>query len=144
MKKRVGIWFLPSVLLIWLIAILINFNNFLMGSPADAFNITATGVYIMLVTAGCFFPMGKKTRLFALVWSGATFITAIIAGVIALYELSFGLVIIPFSVVFLTPFYGVAIVRGNSWALFYLIITVISMVWVTGNLYAYIKKQRDE
>ena len=60
MKKRVGIWFLPSVLLIWLIAILINFNNFLMGSPADAFNITATGVYIMLVTAGCFFQWAKK------------------------------------------------------------------------------------
>lgn len=115
-----------------------------MGSPANVFNITATGVYITLVTASYFFPMGKKTRLFALVWSGATFVTAIIAGVIALYHLSFGFIIIPFSVVFLTPFYGVAIVRGNSWALFYLIITVISIVWVIGNLYAYIKKQRGE
>lgn len=144
MKKRVSIWFLPSVLLIWLIATLINFNNFLMGSPANVFNITATGVYITLVTASYFFPMGKKTRLFALVWSGATFVTAIIAGVIALHHLSFGFIIIPFSVVFLTPFYGVAIVRGNSWALFYLIITMISIVWVIGNLYAYIKKQRGE
>jgi len=134
--KNVYQYLLPITLAVTLLAILFNFNGFLMGHASIA-NSVVTCVYVICWTGFSFIKKSRKTHIFALIWSGLTIATALVSGIVVAAGLSLGFalaVLLPLVCVFLVPFQGVTIITGNNWTLFYSIIIFIGILWIVINL----------
>lgn len=67
-----------------------------------------------------------------MIWGELTLNAALNSGIVAIDSLSFNFVV-PFAVVFLTPFQGVAAITKNNWVLRYSIIALFGLLWMVTN-----------
>ena len=107
---------LVSPFLVQALAIVLNFNSLLQGSAANVINVAVSlGFFIFWVF---FLNMIKRTGiqralLFSLVFWGIFFLTAFFAALVNIFDYDLPTVI-PFTVLFLSPAYGVQIAQLSN------------------------------
>lgn len=134
-----------DLILIIIMSIAINFKSFLMGSASNLLNIVITIGYIIFWFAYIWISKENKRNLvFSIIWSLLTFVCAAFTLAVNIKTDLIVDFIIPFSIIFLTPLYGIEALFDESWALKVSIICIIiSLTWFTMSLiFLKGKKQR--
>lgn len=128
------------LLFIHVLAIVINFNSLLQGSPANTLNSIASLCYFVfwiwflstVEQSGSYQEMN-----FILGFWGIVLITALLALSINMFDLDFPLVI-PFAVLFLTPAYGIRIMQISNEAA----LTIIAVIALFFSIYCLLRKRK--
>ncbi len=83
----------------------LNFNDYVMGYPASVAGMLVSALYVVVWTAFTIYNRRQGFIIMSMVWGGVTLLVASISCYIAAFDL-IGAAIIPFALLFLTPFYG--------------------------------------
>lgn len=121
-----------ALITIIILSIIINFNVFLMGGASSLPNIIITIIY--MISWPAFIWLSKTNRnslIFSAIWSLSTLVCAAVTLAVNIndgLDLSF---IIPFAMIFITPFYGIEFFFNKQvYLISSIIITIISLTWV--------------
>lgn len=121
-----------ALILTIVLSIFINIQEFTMGGGSSLLNITATIVYIIIWAT--FIWLSKeniKSLKFSVLWSLWTLACAVPLLAINIngrLDLSF---VIPFAIIFITPFYGIeAFFSGSRFIFSSISIIIISFIWL--------------
>lgn len=97
-----------------------------------------TAIYIIYCTAFTLLAQTRKSIVTMTIWSVITLIVAVVGFMTSTFRLTIG-AIIPFAIVFLSPFQGLVAVLSNNWLIIYSIMIAISLLWVFLSIYNYKK-----
>jgi len=114
MKDKAIITVILSIF-IFILGIVLNFQEFLMGSPTTIKNLIVTFVYLSAWTFVMRISVKSKNYLLIKYYSGiwiATLITAIITVYINITDV-IATWALPFAILFLTPWYGIRFFVGS-------------------------------
>lgn len=132
MKAKI---FIIGLVVFHILAIRINFLNFLMGSDASLTNLfISLGFIIYWVVTIFYFRDSKKFLKYSIISSSLTLITILSILLINFYLYDFqfpGLVIL--LIVFITPWYGIEFIIKNNDALICMI-TIASAIWTLSSV----------
>lgn len=119
-----------SLLVIVIISIICNIGDFTSGSgKINPLTLIVTFIYIIYGTAFTLLAKNRKSVTTMTIWSIVTLVVAILSFLTSTFRLTIG-AIIPFSIVFLTPFQGLVAILSSNWIIIYSIIIFISILWV--------------
>lgn len=119
-----------SLLVIVIISIICNIGDFTSGSgKINPLTLIVTFIYIIYGTAFTLLAKNRKSVTTMTIWSIVTLVVAILSFLTSTFRLTMG-AIIPFSIVFLTPFQGLVAILSSNWIIIYSIIIFISILWV--------------
>ncbi len=89
----------------------LNLNDFIMGqNPHIVFCISSI-LFIVCYIYFCFINGSKRCNLALIIYSASLSLVGLITFVIGTFDLSFD-ILIPFSIVALTPYYGLSLLIG--------------------------------
>lgn len=132
MKTKI---FIVGLVVFHILAIRINFLNFLMGSDVSLTNLFISfGFIIYWVVAIFYFRDSKKFLKYSIISSGLTLITILSILLINFYLYDFqfpGFTIL--LIVFITPWYGIEFIIKNNDALISMI-TIVSAIWTLSSV----------
>lgn len=122
------------------ISIACNIGDFTGGSGGkiNALTVVMTAIYIIYCTAFTLLAQTRKSIVTMTIWSVITLIVAVVGFMTSTFRLTIG-AIIPFAIVFLSPFQGLVAVLSNNWLIIYSIMIAISLLWVFLSIYNYKK-----
>ena len=101
-----------------------------------------TAVYIIYCTAFSLLAQNRKSIVTMTVWSVITLVVAVVGFVTSTFRLTIG-IIIPFAIVFLTPFQGLVTVMSSNWIVIYSVIIAISILWVIFCIFNFRKHHKN-
>lgn len=99
------------------------------GGKINALTVVMTAIYIIYCTAFTLLAQTRKSIVTMTIWSVITLIVAVVGFMTSTFRLTIG-AIIPFAIVFLSPFQGLVAVLSNNWLIIYSIMIAISLLWV--------------
>jgi hypothetical protein len=141
-KTLLGAW----PMLVTIIAIRMNFNSSLQGSPAVLKDAIVTISF--LIIWAIFLVYAVKRRELSLIFASTVFwalslITALVTLMVNIFDLTID-IIIPFAIVFLTPLYGMGIF-GVSTIFSLIIMMLLSMLYSAYCAYGFFhsRKKRE-
>lgn len=122
------------------ISIACNIGDFTGGSGGkiNALTVVMTAIYIIYCTAFTLLAQTRKSIVTMTIWSVITLFVAVVGFLTSTFRLTIG-AIIPFAIVFLSPFQGLVAVLSNNWLIIYSIMIAISLLWVFLSIYNYKK-----
>ena len=131
-----------ALIIIIILSIIINFNVFLMGSASSLLNVFITIIYVISWFAFIWLSKANKNSLiFSAIWSLSTLTCAALTLAVNInnkLDVSF---MIPFAIIFITPFYGIeSFFSKREFLIVSIIITMISLTWVTMS-FAFLKSK---
>lgn len=126
------------------ISIACNIGDFTGGSSGriNPLIVVITAVYIIYCTAFSLLAQNRKSIVTMTVWSVITFVVAVVGFVTSTFRLTIG-IIIPFAIVFLTPFQGLVAVMSSNWTVIYSVMIVISILWVIFSIFNFRKHHKN-
>lgn len=132
MKKKI-ISFIPYI--VHFIAIFFNINVTIQGGPATALNIAISVGYIafwLYYAKQSITALHERKIILLLILWGAVFFTAFLAMIVHLFEVNW-IFIIPFTIIFLTPLYGLrGIIPYQSYTGLFVSILILSVTLFCG------------
>lgn len=137
MKKTIlGI----SPFLVQTLAITLNFNSLLQGSAATGMNIAVSLLYFGFWI--CFIPAMKRYNanrglLTSLVFWGLVLLTALLTLTVNIFDIDLPL-LVPFTVLFLAPTYGVRIAQLSNMAA----LSIIAIIAIAYIVYCAVEAKR--
>lgn len=119
-----------------IISIICNIGDFSSGGNGEINPLTLaiTTIYVVYCSAFALFSYNKKSLVTMTILGASTLIVAVFGLLISTFRLTIG-AIIPFAIVFLSPFQGLVAVMSGNWIVVYSIIIVISILWVLFSVY---------
>ena len=133
MKEKVvdRIFSVRVLLAIVILSIICNIKEFTGGGNGEINPPTAavTTGYILYCSAFALFGQNQKSRKVMILWEIGTLIVAVSGSLISAFRLDVG-AIIPFAIVFLTPFQGLVAILSSNWYIVYSVIIVIVILWI--------------
>lgn len=111
---------------------IVNFSSFLMGTSATLAAFLISLLYVGIWLA---FSLRTKNRIFAIItiiWGGLTFTVAALGLFIYAFDLTAG-ILLPFVLILLPYFQGLTFVIPSLTVL-YVIIIVISILWLSAGI----------
>lgn len=128
-----SLFFLLAILII---SIICNIGDFTGGSGGkiNPFSVAITTIYVVYCSAFSLFSHDRKSIIAMTVLGASTLIVAVFGALISTFRLTIGF-IIPFAILFLTPFQGLVAVMSGNWIVIYSIIIAISILWVLLSIY---------
>jgi len=130
---RSKILFACSIIIMGL-AIVLNFNEMLMGLPASLLNVIVTICFLFFWIA--FLALARKNKgllIYSSAISGITLIIALLTLVINVYDWTIPNAI-PLVAIFLTPFYGIRSVFDKGFILSSIIMAFICAIWLISSI----------
>lgn len=123
-----SLFFLLATLII---SIICNIGDFSAGANGEMNPLTLviTTIYVIYCSAFAFFSRKKKSIIAIAILGASTLIVAVLGLFFSIFRLTTG-VIIPFAIVFLSPFQGLVAIMSGNWIIIYSIIIAISILWV--------------
>lgn len=112
------------------------------GGKINPLTVVITAVYIIYCTAFSLLAQNRKSIVTMTAWSVITLIVAIVGFMTSTFRLTIG-VIIPFAIVFLTPFQGFVSIMSSDWIVIYSVIIAISISWVIISILNFRKHRKN-
>lgn len=137
--KVFSVFFLLTILII---SIICNIGDFTGGSNGEALTVAITIIYIVYCSAFSLFSHNKKSIIAMTILGASTLIVAIFGLLISTFRLTIG-AIIPFAIVFLSPFQGLVAVMSNNWIAIYSVMIAISTLWVIFSIFNFRKHHKN-
>ena len=127
-----------GLLAIAAISVACNIGDFTGGSGEKINPLTAviTTAYVIYCTAFTLLAQNRKRVIIITVWSTITFIVAVVGFLTSMFRLTIG-AIIPFAIVFLSPFQGMVAILSNNWVAIYSAMICISFLWILLSIFNY-------
>ncbi|MBQ2888499.1 MAG: hypothetical protein IJE29_06225 [Firmicutes bacterium] len=119
-----------------IISIICNIGDFTGGSNGEInpFTVAITTIYVVYCSAFSLFSHNKKSIIAMIILGASTLIVAVFGLLISTFRLTIG-AIIPFAIVFLSPFQGLVAAMSSNWIVIYSVIIVISILWVLFSIF---------
>ena len=132
------------LLAILMISIICNIGDFTGGSNGEINPLTVviTTIYVAYCSAFSLFSHNRKSIIAMTILGASTLTVAIFGLVISTFRLTIG-AIIPFAIVFLSPFQGLVAVMSSNWTVIYSIIIAISILWVIFSILNFRKNHKN-
>jgi hypothetical protein len=143
MKNNGPITIILSLLIV-IGGIVLNFQEFLMGSPATINNLVVTVVYIIVWVLIILISIKYKSVRVMKVYAGFWLLTlffSILTVYVNVVETGDVSIVIPFVILLITPWYGISY-NIENFAISSMIIAVISLVIVIITVLSIIKNKR--
>ena len=123
-----SVFFLLATLII---SIICNIGDFSAGANGEInlLTVVITTIYVAYCSAFALFSHNRKNIIAMTILGASTLVVAVFGLLISTLRLTIG-AIIPFAIVFLSPFQGLVAVMSSNWIVIYSIIIVISILWV--------------
>lgn len=138
--KVFSIFFL---LVILIISIICNIGDFSAGTNREnPLTLTITTIYVAYCSAFALFSHNKKSLITMTILGASTLIVAVFGLLISTFRMTIG-AIIPFALVFLSPFQGLVAFMSSNWIVIYSIIIVISILWVILSIFSFRKHHKN-
>ena len=128
-----SVFFLLATLII---SIICNIGDFSAGANGEINPLTVviTTIYVAYCSSFSLFSHNRKSIIAMTILGTGTLIVAVFGLLISTFRLTIG-AIIPFSIVFLSPFQGWVAVMSSNWIVIYSVIIVISILWVIFSIF---------
>ena len=139
--KVFSVFFLLAILII---SIICNIGDFSAGANGEINPLTVaiTTIYVVYCSAFALFSHNRKSIIAMTILGAGTLIVAVFGLLISTLRLTIG-AIIPFAIVFLSPFQGLVAVMSSNWTVIYSIIIAISILWVIFNILNFRKNHKN-
>lgn len=124
--KVFSVFFLLATLII---SIICNIGDFTGGFKGETLTVVITTIYIAYCSAFSLFSHNRKSIIAMTILGASTLTVAVFGLLISAFRLTIG-AIIPFAIVFLSPFQGLVPVMSSNWIAIYSVMIVISILWV--------------
>ena len=136
-----SVFFLLATLII---SIICNIGDFSAGANGEINPLTVaiTTIYVVYCSAFALFSHNRKSIIAMTILGAGTLIVAVFGLLISTLRLTIG-AIIPFAIVFLSPFQGLVVVMSSNWTVIYSIIIAISILWVIFNILNFRKNHKN-
>jgi len=134
MKARVvdKVFSVFCLLAVAIISIICNAGDFISGNNGEInlLTVAITIIYVLYCLAFALFShTHKKNIIVSMILSVITLIVAIMGLLVSTFRLTID-ILIPFAILFLSPFQGLTAVMQSNWVVIYSIIIIISILWV--------------
>ena len=132
------------ILAILIISIICNIGDFSAGANGEINPLTVaiTTIYVVYCSAFALFSHNRKSIIAMTILGAGTLIVAVFGLLISTFRLTIG-AIIPFAIVFLSPFQGLVAVMSSNWTVIYSIIIAISILWVIFSILNFRKNHKN-
>ena len=136
-----SVFFLLATLII---SIICNIGDFSAGANGEINPLTVviTTIYVAYCSAFSLFSHNRKSIIAMTILGAGTLTVAIFGLVMSTFRLTIG-AIIPFALVFLSPFQGLVAVMSSDWMVIYSVIIVISILWVIFSIFNFRKHHKN-
>lgn len=135
------VFFLLAILII---SIFCNIGDFTGGSGGkiNPLTVAITTIYVVYCSAFALFSHNRKSIITMTILGASTLIVAVFGLLISTFRLKIG-VIIPFAIVFLSPFQGLVPVMSSNWTVIYSVIIVICVLWVIFGIFNFRRHHKN-
>ena len=139
--KVFSVFFLLAILII---SIICNIGDFSAGANGEINPLTVaiTTIYVVYCSAFALFSHNRKSIIAMTILGAGTLIVAVFGLLISTFRLTIG-AIIPFAIVFISPFQGLVAVMSSNWTVIYSIIIAISILWVIFSILNFRKNHKN-
>lgn len=133
MKSRITdkVFSVFCLLAVVIISIMCNVGDFINGANGEInlLTVSITIIYVLYCSAFALFSHTHKNIVVSMLLGVITLIVAIICLIVSAFRLTIG-IIIPFAIVFISPFQGLSAVMSSNWSVIYSIIIIFSILWI--------------